>query len=106
MNFYCIADEDTVRGFRLAGIEGQAVVGAQEAVAALDQAMARPDCGVVVLGEAAANSMREHVEKFRLERDKPLIVEVPGPGGPAGGRKGLRQFVQEAVGIRVDREGA
>jgi hypothetical protein len=33
-----------------------------------------------------------------------LIVEVPGPDGPMPGRKTLRQFVQEAVGIRIGQE--
>ena len=35
MKFYCIADEDTVRGFRLAGVEGQEVSGPDEAAEAV-----------------------------------------------------------------------
>ena len=35
MKFYCIADEDTVRGFRLAGVAGQVATDAQHAASAV-----------------------------------------------------------------------
>ncbi|MBE3071090.1 MAG: ATP synthase subunit F, partial [Planctomycetes bacterium] len=43
MKFFCIADEDTVRGFRLAGIEGRAVETPREAADALARAAAQAD---------------------------------------------------------------
>ena len=101
MKFFCIADEDTVRGFRLAGVSGQIVNTPEEAAAALEAAAARPDCGIVALTEKVANSIRRQVEAVRLHRDRPLIVEIPGPEGPLPGGKSLRQFVQEAVGIHL-----
>ena len=101
MKFCCIADEETVRGFRLAGIAGHVVNSAAEAAAAVQQAAAKADCGIIVLTETVAAGIRQQVETIRLERDRPLIVAIPGPGGRQPGRKSLRQFVQEAVGIRV-----
>ena len=101
MKFYCIADEDTARGFRLAGIEAQVATTAEQARAAIDAAAARPDCGVVIITEKVAAWIRQQVEMIRLTRDRPLIVEIPGPEGPLSGRKSLREFVQEAVGISV-----
>lgn len=101
MKFFCIADEDTVRGFRLAGIAGQAVNTSEQASAAVETAMAQAECGIIVLTEKVAAGIRRQVETIRLERERPLIVEIPGPEGPLPERKSLRQFVQEAVGIRV-----
>ena len=101
MKFFCIADEDTVRGFRLAGITGQVVNTAEQAAAAVEAATAGTDPGIIILTEKVAAGIRRQVETIRLERDYPLIVEIPGPEGPLPGRKSLRQFVQEAVGIRV-----
>lgn len=101
MKFFCIADEDTVRGFRLAGIAGQVVSTAEQAAVAVEAATARTDCGIIVLTEKVAAGIRQQVETIRLERDRPLIVEIPGPEGPLPERKSLRQFVQEAVGIHV-----
>ena len=101
MKFYCIADEDTVRGFRLAGIAGQVATTAQHAAAAVEAAAADADCGIIVLAEKVAADIREQVDAIRLAHTRPLIVEIPGPEGPLPGRKSLRQFVQEAVGMRV-----
>jgi V/A-type H+/Na+-transporting ATPase subunit F len=105
VEFYCIADEDTVRGFRLAGIAGQSVTTPDQAAAAVRQAVTQTEWGVIILTERLAASIRQQVEAIRMERDRPLIVEIPGPEGPLPGRKSLRQFVQEAVGIRVGPEG-
>jgi V/A-type H+-transporting ATPase subunit F len=104
MKFFCVADEDTVRGFRLAGVEGQAVEGPREAEAAVEAAVRKPNLGVLVLTHEIAAGIRAQVDAIRAERDRPLVVEVPGPEGPMPGRKTLRQFVQEAVGIRIGRE--
>jgi V/A-type H+-transporting ATPase subunit F len=101
VKFFCIADEDTVRGFRLAGVAGEAVATTEQAAAAVERVSAQADCGILILTETVAAKIREQVEAIRRERDHPLIVEIPGPEGPLPGRKSLRQFVQEAVGIHV-----
>lgn len=101
MKFYCIGDEDTVRGFRLAGIDGQVVLTDQEAEAALEHVAGRADVGLVIINDVVAAGIREQVDAFRLEREQPLLVEIPGPQGPLAGRKTLRQLVHEAVGIRI-----
>ena len=104
MNFYCIADEETVRGFRLAGVAGQVVTSAQQAATAVQQAVERNDCGIIILTDTVAAGIRAQVESIRLQRDQPLILEIPGPDGPLPGRKRLRQMVQEAVGMRIGQE--
>lgn len=101
MKFWCIADEETVRGFRLAGIAGQVVITATDAAQALEHAAAQSDCGVVILTQQVAAGIRRQVETIRLNRERPLVVEIPGPEGALSGRKSLRQYVQEAVGMRV-----
>lgn len=105
MKFFCLGDADTVRGFRLAGVEGQVVASAPQAAAALTQAAAQPGLGVILLTEAIAASIREQVDRFRFERDRPLLVEIPGPAGPLPTRKRLGQLVQAAVGIQVGQPG-
>ena len=101
MKFYCIADEDTVRGFRLAGIEAQTASTAEQALAAINAATSIPDCGIIIISENVASWIRPHIDAFRINREHPLIVEIPGPEGPLSGRKSLREFVQEAVGVSV-----
>lgn len=102
MNFCCIADEETVRGFRLAGVSGEVVVTPAQAATALKKAVAQPDCGILILTEPVADGIRGQVDAIRLERSHPLIIEIPAPSGPRLGRRSLRQVVQAAVGIRID----
>ena len=104
MKFFCVADEDSVRGFRLAGIEGEAVATAAEADQAIRRAAGRTDLGILILTDAVAADVRELVDDIRMNRNRPLIVEIPGPQGPMPGRKTLCQLVQEAVGIRIGQE--
>lgn len=101
MKFFCIADEDTVRGFRLAGVAGEAAATADEASRVLEKVMGEPGCAIVILTSTVADLIRDRVEELRLERDYPLIVEIPGPGGRTARTRSLRDFVQEAVGIRL-----
>jgi V/A-type H+/Na+-transporting ATPase subunit F len=105
VNFFCIADEDTVRGFRLAGVAGRAVTTPVEAAQALAQAAAQPGLGILVLTQRVAAGIREEVDAFRWERDRPLLLEIPGPDGPLPTHKSLRQLVHSAVGIAVDQQG-
>lgn len=74
--FYCIGDEETARGFRLAGVEGWTVSGASDCGAALDEASARADCGAIIITKAAAELARAKVQELRLEKARPLIVEI------------------------------
>ncbi len=104
MQFFCIADEDTVRGFRLAGVAGQAVATADDAARALAEACAKSDCGILIITQQVAAGIRQIVDAIRFEREQPLIVEIPGPSGAAQARRGLREMAQEAIGIRIDQE--
>ena len=104
MKFHCIADEDTVRGFRLAGVSGEVATAAPEAAAAVQAATERTDCAILILTEKTADAIRPLLNQIRFERERPLIVEIPGPEGSARERKSLRQLVQEAVGIRLEPE--
>lgn len=101
MKLFCIADETTVRGFRLAGIPGQVVATPTQAAAAINQAVEQPDCGLIILTQSLAAAIRRQVETIQLERERPLIVEIPGPEGPTPGRTSLRALAQEAAGVRV-----
>ena len=101
MKFCCIADEETARGFRLAGIGARVAETEEQARAAIGETAAQPDCGRIIITENVASWVRPQIEMLRVERDRPLIVEIPGPEGPLPGRKSLRQLVEEAVGVSV-----
>jgi vacuolar-type H+-ATPase subunit F/Vma7 len=103
---FCIADEDTVRGFRLAGVPGQAVSTLQETSEAVTLAYERPDCALLIVTEQVVASLGPQLATLRGERNRPLVVEIPGPGGPASGagRESLRRLVQSVVGTNLEEE--
>ena len=59
MRFYCIGDQDTVAGFRFAGVEGQVVESPAEARQALRAAAATADIGVIIIPQSKIG--RAHV---------------------------------------------
>lgn len=80
VRFFCIGGEDAVRGFGLAGVEGRAVADAAQAAAALDEAAAMEDCGVLIITSSAAAMARAKVDSIRLLMDRPLVVEIEEQG--------------------------
>ena len=105
MKCFCIADEDTVRGFRLAGVPGRTVASPQEAAAALRNAAADRDLGLLLLGTSVADGIRDQVEAIRLACDHPAIAEIPAPGGAVSDRGGMLRNAYRTVGIPLMEEG-
>ncbi|NLW50663.1 MAG: Vacuolar H+transporting two-sector ATPase F subunit [Candidatus Brocadiaceae bacterium] len=101
MEFHVIADEETVTGFRFAGVRGTVVSDAREAAAELDRlARAKAD-EVVIVTERVADGVRRQINAIRFGDTLPLIVEIPGPEGPAAEGPSLLKLIREAVGIRL-----
>jgi len=96
-----IGDEDTVLGFRFAGIAGVTVEDADTARAALGRAEAERDL-VLIIPEKVAGWLREDIDRIRYGAELPLIVEVPDREGPAETGPSLFRLVREAVGIRFE----
>ena len=104
MQAYCVADEDTVRGFRLVGVPGQAVSTPQESATALAAAFERPGCDLLIVTEQVVVRLGPQLAALRVERGRPLVVEIPGPGEPAtrAGGESLRRLVQRVVGMNLE----
>lgn len=102
MTFYCIGDEDTVRGFQLAGVRGKVAISPAQATDAIQEVVHQPEIGVIIITEPLADGIRHRLDAFRLQYDRPLIVEIAGPVGPRPGHAGLQQTVQKVVGISLD----
>jgi V/A-type H+-transporting ATPase subunit F len=101
MRYHVIGDEDTVLGFRYAGIPGEVVADAEAAREAFLRVTSLPDIGIVIITDLVADLIRDTVNAERFDQVLPLVVEVPGPGGPSPARQDLLALIREAVGIRV-----
>ena len=102
MKFYLISDNnDTQMGMRLAGIEGVVAHTEPEVRAALETAFADESIAVVLLTEKLVKLCHDRVYELKLNRTRPLIVEIPDRHGNSGVSEAISRYVGEAVGIKL-----
>lgn len=101
MKFFVIGDEDTVMGFRLAGVEGEIVRTPEEAQNSLDRAFRTEGVGVILMTERTAQSVREELDRIAGKAELPLIVEIPDGRGPMEGRRTVKEMIRQAVGVSL-----
>jgi V/A-type H+-transporting ATPase subunit F len=101
MRYYIIGDEDAVLGFGLVGVAGAVVRTAAQARDAFSEAMDQSDIGIIIITERVADLIRPQVDQFIFTRSFPLIVEIPDRQGPLEGKPGIREMVNQAIGIKL-----
>ena len=102
MRFYLISDNvDTQVGMRLAGIEGIVVHEADEVRKALTDAMEMEDVAVVLITERLLTLCPEMVYDLKLNRRRPLIVEIPDRHGTGRKPDFITSYVNEAIGLKL-----
>lgn len=100
MKFFCIADNDSVLGFKLAGIEARGVSSRQEAVTAFNQAIALKDVGVILVTYNAAEYIRDEISAQVYQKELPLVLEIPSRD-KAGKPRSANEFLKSAIGMSV-----
>jgi len=101
MNYFVIGDEDTVLGFGLVGVKGTTVRTREEAKTAFEDVLADRDTGIIIITERIADLIRPLVDRYLFSERFPLIVEIPDREGPVKGKPGIREMVNEAIGINL-----
>lgn len=100
MRIHVIGDEKAIVGFALVGIAGDVVTTAEEAHAALQRALQDAEVGIILITADVAQSIQEEINRLKMSRVEPIIVEIPASGEEAP-LTGLRTLVQEALGIHL-----
>lgn len=99
MDIHVIGDENTVMGFRLAGVgKGHIVKNQAETEAAFEEC---EKSGVVIITERAAETIRETLSKDRFF---PLVVEIQDRMGPIEKEDQLRILMRQAIGVDIKKE--
>ncbi|MBA7470799.1 V-type ATP synthase subunit F [subsurface metagenome] len=101
MRYFIIGDEDAVLGFGLVGVEGKAVRNVEQAQEAFTTVLDQSDIGIIIITERVADLIRPQVDRFIFTRNFPLIVEIPDRLGPLEGKPGIREMVNQAIGIKL-----
>jgi V/A-type H+-transporting ATPase subunit F len=102
MRFYLISDNiDTYVGMRLAGIEGIVVHEKNEVHDALKSAMDDSNVGIVLITEKLGLLCSDLVYDLKLNRKRPLIVEIPDRHGSGRAKDSITRYVREAIGVKI-----
>lgn len=102
MRFYLISDNvDTQVGMRLAGIEGVVVHEAEEFKKVLNETIERDDIAVVLITETLLSLCPEMIYDLKLNRKRPLIVEIPDRHGNGRTKDSITRYVREAIGVKI-----
>ena len=102
MKFYLISDNvDTQVGMRLSGIDGVVIHEDHEVRDALKKAMEMPDVAVILMTERLISLCPELVYDLKLNRQRPLIVEIPDRHGNGRTKDSITKYVQDAIGVKL-----
>lgn len=101
MKYVVIGDEDTVLGLGMVGVEGKTAHDTPEAQQAFQSALSDKEVGIIIITERVAELIRATVNRYLFTESFPLIVEIPDRRGPISGRKGIRETVNTAIGIKI-----
>lgn len=101
MKYFVIGDEDTVLGFGLVGVKGFAANNETEAENSFKEALKDHEIGIIIITERIAEIIRPLVDRYLFTSSFPLIVEIPDRCGKMPGKAGIRQMVNEAIGIKL-----
>lgn len=102
MRFWLISDNhDTAMGMRLAGIEGVIVHEPDEVQKALKEAADQEDIGVLLVTERLVALCPDLVYDIKMNRHRPLIVEIPDRHGDGRSEDSITRYVREAIGVKI-----
>lgn len=102
MKFFLISDNiDTQMGMRMAGIEGVVAHCKEHVIEELNKAAEDKDVAVVLMTEKLVELCHDKVYDIKLNRRRPLIVEIPDRHGNSGVIDSISRYVEEAIGIKL-----
>ena len=102
MKMYLISDNvDTYTGMRLAGVDGVVVHERDELRETLEKVLKDKNIGIVLLTEKFGREFPEILDQFRLERQIPLLVEIPDRHGTGRKKDFITSYVTEAIGLKL-----
>jgi V/A-type H+/Na+-transporting ATPase subunit F len=101
MKYAIIGDEETVLSFGMVGVSGKTAASPDEAETAFQEMLEDRNVGIIIVTENVADMMRATVDKYLFTVSFPLIVEIPDRKGAKPGRRGFKELVNGAIGIKL-----
>ncbi len=101
MKFFVIGDEETVLGFKLAGVEGKVISDKEELLNEIKNLMESGKYGVIIITTQLVNKIRDYVEELMFKSSFPLILEIPDRKSLDTYGINVREIIRKTVGIKV-----
>ena len=103
MRMFLLSDNvDTLIGMRLAGVEGVVLHEEPELREKLAELLEEEDIAVILITYRLISLIRETVNELKLNRTRPLIVEIPDRHGNGSIGDSISRYVSDAIGVTVD----
>lgn len=102
MRFFLISDNiDTEMGMRLAGINGVVVHKEQEVKQAINKACEDKTIAAILMTETLVKLCPDLIYDIKLNRKRPLIIEIPDRHGNGRTKDSISKYVSEAIGVKI-----
>lgn len=99
---FVLAEEELVIAFRMIGVDGAAVAGADDALATFRRVTgASEECRMLILSEDIADMLGTELIDWQLSGRYPLVVEIPPLSGSLPDHVQLVDAVRQAIGIKI-----
>lgn len=102
MKIVAIGDEDTVTLFRFLGIEGY--IADKNLHKNFQDIVSQEDVAVIIVTEKVADELMDEIAYIKLQRDLPIIVEIPDKKGKREDREdSIGRLIKRAVGVEIEK---
>lgn len=92
---------DTQLGMKLSGIECVVIHTVQEVEQQLSEVCKNSEIGILLITEKLVNLCPDLISDYKLNRKRPLIVEIPDRHGTSDISNSIARYIKEAVGIDI-----
>lgn len=97
-----VGDEDTVTGFRLAGVTEAASTYGADANAVVEGMLAKKGVGILIATVECVDQLNARTKRMLLESVKPVTVVVPARKEEAArGGESVAALLKKAIGIEL-----
>lgn len=102
MKTFLISDNlDSLVGLKIAGIKGSVVHTREEVLKVLEDLLKDNKVSTIIVTEKIAELIPEELNKIKLSKLLPLVVEIPDRHGSKKGEDHLLNYVKEAIGLKL-----
>lgn len=102
MRSYLISDNmDTFVGMGMAGIEGIVLHEKEEIIKKIEELTKDNEIGIIIITEKIGSLILDEVNRIKLSKDTPLLVEIPDRHGFSRSSDYILKCVKEAIGLKI-----